>query len=230
MLNTYNSLQKEESLEAKENKFLASLKGLPVLVVIRPKKKDLEPACSSSDLFDLFDQLVNFGIQHIEIAWSDHPCWKDLIKEIKRSFPEIYLGAASVTHPISLECVSKLDLLYATTPFWDLELQLTAQKLNQILIPGVLTPTEIKEASNFGCRILKLFPAAYLGINYWSTLKHPFPSLPFVIAAGGIRIQEISEWLMKGYDAIAIGQSVIKNYEVDPALVDMIEKIKKQSL
>ena len=108
------------------------------------------------------------------------------------------------------------------TPFWDPALQNKANDLNHLLVPGVFTPTEIKQAHDFGCLLIKLFPASVLGINYLQQLKAPIGSLPFVIAAGGLIASDLKPWLDKGYGALALGRKLLKNGKFDPALQEWL--------
>ncbi|WP_320675268.1 bifunctional 4-hydroxy-2-oxoglutarate aldolase/2-dehydro-3-deoxy-phosphogluconate aldolase [Prochlorococcus sp. MIT 1341] len=213
-------------MKAKEDTFLSSLRKLPIVVIIRPRKEDLEAISSYRPFFDLIKQLVDIDIQHIEIAWSEHPGWANLIKDIQKSFPEIILGAASITNPVALETVSELGLNYAMSPFWNPTLQKNAEELNQLLIPGAFSPSEICDAYTFGCKLIKLFPATTLGFSYWSQIKTTFTSPPFVIAAGGIKVEDITLWLSKGYDAIVIGRNLIDNGKIEPNFKQVVKQIK----
>ncbi len=227
--NTSDQAKKNSFLE-KEDAFLRSLVNLPLIVVLRPNESDLAPDHYSSEkLFFLLNQLKKVGVVNLEIAWSEHPGWRTLIEKIQLNFPSFLLGAASVSSEKALSQVQSLDLAYAMTPFWDLNLQKKALASNQILIPGVLSPTEIRQACNFGCRIIKLFPASALGVNYLSQLQVPFTSLPFVIAAGGLEVNSATCWLSKGYGAIVLGRGLMKNGVIDPELEGLITALSKQN-
>ncbi len=174
-------------------------------------------------LFSLLDQLQAAGVKHIEFAWAPHPGWMKLVERIQNNFQSFHIGAASITSLTALTDVSKLGLSYAMTPFWDPSLQQQSKNLKQLLIPGVLSPTEIQAAYQFGCRIIKLFPASTMGINYLTQLKGPINSLPFIIASGGLDVTDLDPWLKAGYGAVALGRGLIRNGIVDPALKKWID-------
>ncbi len=178
----------------------------------------MEEEVKDSPLIYFVEQLNSLGVHHVEIAWSPHPGWTSLMKELQQSFGSISLGAASITNPKSLELVANLGLAYAMTPIWDVELLRQAQNLKQVLIPGVFSPTEIYQASQFGCRLVKLFPASILGIEYLNQLQVPLGSTPFIIAAGGMKISDINPWLKKGFGAIAIGRELTQQEPLRPSL------------
>ena len=113
------------------------------------------------------------------------------------------------------------------SPCWDKDLQKKAQDLGKVLIPGVYSPSEIHQALNFGCRILKLFPASNLGLNYLKNIQSSFTTLPFIIAAGGIKIIDIDEWINQGFNAIVLGRDLIKKNQIDPLLNQWLTRNKQ---
>ena len=225
-LNTSDQFPNNSFLETKEMIFIGSLIDLPLLVVLRAEQEDLEANGLKRPIFRLLRKLTELEIKHVEIAWSEHPCWSELIRDIQKCFPRIVLGTSSVTTQAALHAVSDLGISYAMSPFWDLSLLAKARELNQLLIPGVFSPSEIQQACTFGCRLIKLFPAASLGINYWSQIQPTLCSPPFVIAAGGMRTEDLVNWISKGYNAIALGRSLFKNGQIDPNLKLLITKLK----
>ena len=62
-----------------EKGLIRSLRIQPLLVVLRPDPADLEDVFPTTRLCRQLDQLVEAGVQHVEIAWCDHPRWADLV-------------------------------------------------------------------------------------------------------------------------------------------------------
>ncbi len=208
----------------KQEAFIASLKSQPLVIVIRIQDKDNLYNFSNNILFKKIEALSLIGIKHIEIAWSASKGWIELIQYLQKNFPTISFGAASITTDIALETIIKLRLPYAMSPFWDRKLQEKARESNQVLIPGVFTPTEIQKTQAFGCKIIKLFPASNLGINYLQRITPSMSSLPFVIAAGGITPNHLNEWLNAGYDAVALGRKILQTQESEKYLIEWLHK------
>ena len=104
------------------------------------------------------------------------------------------------------------------SPCWDKELQKQSQIIGKVLIPGVFSPSEINQALNFGCRIIKLFPASTLGLNYLQQIKPSLSTFPFIIAAGWLKVIDIDKWFEAGFHTIALGRDLIKGSEIDPFL------------
>ncbi len=202
----------------KQEALIASLRLQPLVVVLRPDLREFEATISINLLFELIEELQFEGVRHIEVAWSPHPNWIEIMKELKGSFNGISLGAASITNTFALESLTTLDLDYAMTPTWNPTLQKQARALKQLLVPGVCSPKEAQQSISFGYKLIKLFPASTLGIKYLHTLKEAIGSLPFVIAAGGLTVEDLNPWLKEGYGAIALGRELIQNHQIDPKL------------
>ncbi len=209
--NTLLWLDKQETLKD-------SLISNPLIVIYRPKSEDFSLNNSKNSLFSTLEKLQKSGVRHVEIGWCTHPKWRALLLQIKDSFPNLILGAASVNTFEALKIASELDLAYSMSPFWDQNLQELAREQKHILIPGVFSPSEIHRASNFGYRLVKLFPAISLGINYISQIELPLGKLPFIIAAGGLKTSDIQPWLNKGYGAIVLGRGLLTGKEFDKNL------------
>ena len=188
---------------------MASLARQPLIIVLRPKESDLLGPFLQSLLCQRVDQLVELGLQNIEIAWVDHSRWSALITAIRLRHPTLQLGVASVTSQRGLQAVIDLDLPYAMSPLLDQGLISMAHQHNCCLVPGVMTPTEIRQAVVLGCHVVKLFPAVVLGLDYHRQISAPMGDLPFMIAAGGLSVADLDPWLSAGYDAIALGRGVL---------------------
>ena len=109
-------------------------------------------------------------------------------------------------------------------PCWDSRIQQRARTLGLPLVPGVFSPSEVHHAIQQEARLVKLFPAANLGCRYWSRLEAPMGGLPFVIAAGGLALEDVSSWLDSGHGAVALGRRAIGPEGVDPALLHWLQQ------
>ncbi len=208
----------------RQEALIASLKVQPLLLVVRPERTDLQNADGESPLLHQLRTLHDAGLRHLELAWIDHPGWPRLVERLRRFCPEFSLGAASVVRLQGLEQASHLGLNYAMAPCWDPLLQRRARFLAMPLVPGVFSPSEVHQAIQHEARLVKLFPAANLGCSYWSRLEAPLGGLPFVIAAGGLSLGDVTSWLASGHGAVALGRRAIGPEGVDPALLQWLQQ------
>ena len=203
---------------------MASLQHQPLLLVIRPEPDDLMAAGSDSVLLEQVLRLHAAGLRHLEVAWLDQPGWMGFMQRVQDHFPGLNLGVASVTVSKALSDLSRLDLSYAMAPCWCPELVEQAKELGVLLVPGVFSPTEVHQAIQFGCRVVKLFPAVNLGPGYWGRLRAPLGPLPFVIAAGGLEVSDLPAWLEAGHGAVALGRRVVGSPPAFQALLDWLRQ------
>jgi 2-dehydro-3-deoxyphosphogluconate aldolase/(4S)-4-hydroxy-2-oxoglutarate aldolase len=177
---------------------IASLKRQPLLLVFRPK--------APLQLAPLLEPLQALGLVHVEIACLPGSDWSRQCRDLQSAFPSLRLGGASIASREALRAVREAGLSYGVSPIFDRALQEEAAAVGFPLVPGVMTPTEVRTASHSGPGLVKLFPASTLGPTYWSRLRDPLgESLPFCIAAGGLGLDDVREWLAAGVDAVAVG-------------------------
>ena len=190
---------------------MASLQRQPLLLVIRPEPDDLSSSGSGSGLLEQVQKLHAAGLRHLEVAWLDQPGWMAFMQRVQDHCPGLNLGAASVTSPKAITDLVRLDLCYAMAPCWCPDLVEQARAVGVFLVPGVFSPTEVHQAMQFGCRVVKLFPAVNLGPGYWGRLHAPLGPLPYVIAAGGLQVSDIPVWLEAGHGGVALGRRVLSS-------------------
>lgn len=186
--------------ETLSHELITSLHHQPLLVVLRAEQpRQLRPTIA---------RLQRLGVRHVELAWSNHPEWSKQCRELLLEFESICFGAASLCDSRGLEAVVDAGLRFAVSPVLDAELVRRSQAMELVLVPGVMTPSEVHQARSLGCAMVKLFPAAAVGPHYWRRLAGPLGPLPFCIAAGGLGPLDLPQWLAAGVNAVAIGGSL----------------------
>jgi len=195
-------------LEFKQNNLINYLKLQPLIVVIRLEDYFFNISRKRENLLLKIEKLSNYGIKNIEIGWDSNPEWPNLILEIKKNFNSINIGVASISSEQSLESIISLDLNYSMSPCFNKEIHLKAIKHNQLVIPGISNIENFKEAINLGYKIVKIFPASKLGINFLNELQGFKKKDIFFIGAGGIKSKDLKKLLKSGYDALIIGREL----------------------
>ena len=189
-------------------RLIRSLRSQPLLIVLRPA----EPPEAVPSL----ERLQALGLRHVEIAWQPQPHWSGQMAELVRRFSDLELGAASVCEPQGVADAAAAGCRYAVSPVLDPALLDGAVRRDLVLVPGVMSPSEVHAARQLGCPIVKLFPAVSVGIAYWRRLMEPLGApLPFCIAAGGLKLSDVRPWLEAGVDAVALGSGLGALEEAD---------------
>ena len=195
-------------MEAKQNNLIKSLRSQPLIVVIRLEHNIFNLSKKKENLLSKIEKLSNFGIKNIEIGWDSNPEWVNLILEIKKRFKSINIGVASISSRQSLESILSLDVNYSMSQFFNKEIHIQAIEYNQLVIPGISNIENFKEAIDLGYKIVKIFPASKLGINFINELKDFKKKDIFFIGAGGIKSKNLKKFLKSGYDALVIGREL----------------------
>ena len=195
-------------MEAKQNNLIKSLRIQPLIVVIRLEHNFFNLSKKKENLLLKIEKLSNHGIKNIEIGWDSHPEWVNLILEIKKKFKSINIGVASISSIQSLESILSLDVNYSMSQFFNKEIHIQAIEYNQLVIPGISNIENFKEAIDLGYKIVKIFPASKLGINFINELKDFKKKDIFFIGAGGIKSKNLKKFLKSGYDALVIGKEL----------------------
>ena len=112
------------------------------------------------------------------------------------------------------------------SPLFNKELHLKSIKYNQLVIPGVSNIEDFKEAILLEYKIIKIFPASTLGVDFLKILKSFRENDIFLIGAGGMKTRDLKEMLDNGYNALAIGKE-LKNQIPDQDLEIWLKDFKK---
>lgn len=153
------------------------------------------------------EALTKGGIGAFEITLRN-PDALGSLQAVRKEFPSLTLGAGTILEKEQISQVRDLGIDFGVCPGWDNELWVHSQELNFPLIPGILTPTELALACQFGCRTLKVFPIEPAGgIAYLKSLIAPFHSLGVkYLPTGGIGREQVAAYLKE--DAVlAVGGS-----------------------
>ena len=157
--------------------FLISQKVLPVCTFTE-KDKAVELARS----------LVQKGVLVMEIAYRNENLYSDIddcIREVKKQVPQIRVGAATVTNPKIALRAKKAGADFLVSPGFNPKTVRWAKLRKMPFYPGVVTPSEIEVARQYGFSLLKFFPAeASGGAVMLKNLASPFPEVRFIVSGG----------------------------------------------
>ncbi|PZS00585.1 MAG: 2-dehydro-3-deoxyphosphogluconate aldolase [Candidatus Chloroheliales bacterium] len=152
------------------------------------------------------------GISAIEMTMnSERPL--DSISALREKFgDEALIGAGTVLSPAQARASVQAGAQFLVSPNLDAEVMKTAAQLGVLMIPGVMTPTELAEALKLGASLVKVFPARVLGPDYFRALLGPFRGVH--LAATGLPVEACPDFLRAGARAVAVGDALL-----DPGLV-----------
>ena len=167
----------------------------------------------------LVGALVDGGVRAVEITLDGRDAF-DTIQRIREVYGDrILLGAGTVMTQEQMRSAlcAGVDLLFC--PHLDEDLVRLANADGKLMIPGVMTPTEIVRAKKAGARVLKLFPARALGPDYIKDVSGPVSDVSF-IPTGGISPGNAAEYLQAGALAVGMGGSLVSPGDAEDDRVD----------
>ena len=84
----------------------------------------------------------------------------------------------------------------------------TTKRFGKISIPGVMTPTEMVQAMEWGADIIKVFPASVGGSAFIKHIKGPLPQVS-IIPTGGVNLNNCADFIKAGAIAVGAGGSLV---------------------
>jgi len=184
---------------------------------------------SEEEVIGICNSLKIAEVPIIEVTLRDERT-RNILKYFK-NYPEIKLCVGTVRNIKDIDLAIDSGASLVITPGFSSTLSTYASQKNILLIPGIQTPSEIMQASEFGHRILKFFPAELSGgVDRINAYKSVFPDITF-IPTGGINEINMSSYLIL-QNVMAIGSSsMIPNDLIKNKLWDEItERLKNYKI
>lgn len=140
--------------------------------------------------------LLEGGIDVMEITLR-HSAGLSAIEAVAKQVPQMQVGAGTVTRAEEMARVQAAGANFALSPGMTDALVLAAIACKLPFIPGVMTPSEVMTARDYGFSLVKLFPAAQAGgLAMLKALSGPLADMRFC-PTGGVSPANLAEYLMQ---------------------------------
>ncbi|MEK6374444.1 MAG: bifunctional 4-hydroxy-2-oxoglutarate aldolase/2-dehydro-3-deoxy-phosphogluconate aldolase [Acidobacteriota bacterium] len=148
------------------------------------------------------------GIRIVEITLTT-PDALALISSVAARFAgEVTVAAGTVRSANDAAAARRAGAELIVSPHTDVRIIEYANENDLLSVAGAATPTEIIQAWEAGCDIVKIFPAAALGgPDYIRTIRGPIRDIP-MLAGGPIPLDTIEAYLDAGCVAVNLGVSL----------------------
>lgn len=182
---------------------------------------------SKKNIINTVNALYAGGIRLIELTLlqdSDETIKNSLemLRLVHDEFGDkIVLGAGTITAKTQAELAIKAGAEYILSPNTNEDVIRVTKEMGKVSIPGVLTPTEIKHASQLGADFVKLFPAGVFGTEYLKTIRSPLSNIP-ILAVGKINIGNMKSFLDAGAVGVGIGAELVDKNHIEAGDFDKI--------
>jgi len=166
---------------------------------------------SEDRLLRIGETLHLAGIEVLEVTLNSEDALSH-IQTLRSALPtSVLVGAGTVRSPRLVELAHQAGAQFALSPGFDPAAVTAADRLGLVMVPGVLTPTEVDAASALGCTAVKLFPADTFGPGYLRSLRAVFDQMTF-IPTGGITSANIAEYRRFGAAAVGVGSALVSSH------------------
>jgi 2-dehydro-3-deoxyphosphogluconate aldolase/(4S)-4-hydroxy-2-oxoglutarate aldolase len=150
----------------------------------------------AADAVPLADALLAGGMDVIEITFRTAAA-ADAIRAIRQARPDMLVGAGTVVTTEQADRALAAGVSFGLAPGLNPRTVKTFQDAGTLFIPGVMSPSEIEQGLEFGCKLLKFFPAgAAGGVPMLKALGGPYASQGLQFCpTGGINLENMNDYL-----------------------------------
>jgi len=136
--------------------------------------------------------------------------FNQLIKYAIAELPGMILGVGSVTDASAASQYMLSGANFIVTPVFRKDIALVCNRRKVLWSPGCGSLTEIAQAEEMGCEIVKLFPGSTYGPGFVKAIKGPQPWTS-IMPTGGVSTDpsNLKEWFDAGVTCVGMGSKLI---------------------
>jgi 2-dehydro-3-deoxyphosphogluconate aldolase/(4S)-4-hydroxy-2-oxoglutarate aldolase len=145
---------------------------------------------------ELAKALLEGGVDIMELTLRT-PAAIGALRRIRAEVPDMLAGAGTVLTPAQVEEVKNAGAEFAVSPGLNPRVMQAAKEAGLPFAPGISTPSDIEQALEFDCRLLKFFPAeASGGLARLKAMSAPYQHLGVrFVPLGGVNEKNMSTYL-----------------------------------
>ncbi|MBN1457469.1 MAG: bifunctional 4-hydroxy-2-oxoglutarate aldolase/2-dehydro-3-deoxy-phosphogluconate aldolase [Sedimentisphaerales bacterium] len=164
-------------------------------------------------ILDIAKAVQKGGCKFLEVTCNTDG-FSEMIKLLSKEMSDMVIGAGTVTTKKLADEAIAAGAKYLIAPDCYPDLIKWCVERDIAIIPGAATATDVLTAVRSGAKMIKIFPASCIGAEYIKQLCGPIDDIDF-LAVGGVRIENIKDFLTAGCIGIGIGGSLVKKEFVD---------------
>ncbi len=178
-------------------------------------------AKSSEHLMQVADAIKEGGVDVIEVTMTT-PDALAVIEETSNKYgDDVLIGVGSVLDAETARMAILSGAEFIVGPCLDRGMIEMGHRYDKPVIPGAFTPTEIKQAWDWGGDMVKVFPASVGGPSYFKAILGPLPQIR-LIPTGGVNIDSTPEFLKAGAVALCAGSALVDKQAVAEGRFDVV--------
>ena len=151
---------------------------------------------------------IEGGLKAIEVTYTT-PDVAQVFQKLSSS--NVLIGAGTVLDAETARHALLHGAQFVVSPHFDSDIAKLCNRYSVPYLPGCMTIKEMVQANEYGCDILKLFPANGFDPSFIGSVNGPLPHVR-IMPTGGININNMNAWLDAGAVAVGIGSDLTKAY------------------
>lgn len=172
-----------------------------VVAVVRGKTPE--------EAIDISEAAIEGGFRAIEVTYTT-PEAEKVFQALRDS--DGVIGAGTVLDSETARHAILNGSEFVVSPHFDKNIALLCNRYSIPYLPGCMTITEIMTALEYGCDIVKLFPANRFDPSFIGAVNGPLPQVR-IMPTGGVNLDNVGAWLEAGAVAAGIGSDLNKAYK-----------------
>ena len=176
----------------------------------------------------LAQSLINGGLPCAEVTFRTEAAQQS-IAEISKNFPQMFVGAGTVLTTEQVDRAVDAGAKFIVSPGFNPKVVEYCIKKGYPVTPGIMTPTELEMALEFGLDVVKFFPAENAGgLKMIKAMAAPYTKMKFM-PTGGINPQNVREYLQCDKILACGGSWMVKGDLINSGNFAEIEKLTKEA-
>ena len=176
----------------------------------------------------LAQSLINGGLPCAEVTFRTEAAQQS-IAEISKNFPQMFVGAGTVLTTEQVDRAVDAGAKFIVSPGFNPKVVEYCIKKGYPVTPGIMTPTELEMALEFGLDVVKFFPAENAGgLKMIKAMAAPYTKMKFM-PTGGINTQNVREYLQCDKILACGGSWMVKGDLINSGNFAEIEKLTKEA-
>lgn len=137
--------------------------------------------------------------------------FKILRTMVPSTWPSLILGVGTIKCVNDAEKFHHAGADFLISPFMDSNIAAYCRQNTIPFLPGCMTPTEIHNAQEAGCSVVKIFPASIVTRDFIRAVKDVFPRVKYIVTGGVSATPEsIKHWIDEDVLAVGGGSQLFK--------------------
>ncbi len=134
----------------------------------------------------------------------------ELNKYALKELPGMIMGVGSITDAGAASLFMQMGANFIVTPSLRVDIAKVCNRRKVLWSPGCGSLTEINNAEELGCEVVKLFPGSTYGPDFVKAIKGPQPWTS-IMPTGGVSTEEanLKAWFDAGVTCVGMGSKLI---------------------